>query len=247
MLTFHILLAAQVALASAGWPQSGQARLKPPRQSQQTTAIWENIWVQGGPTGTVRIPSPDGKKTITATYNENADQLKLIVSWNRRHVKVAVVGGVGSEVAWSSDSDAFFLTWSDAGLGGEFHTRIFYVSETSLRQVSLDSVVKRAFGHPVTCDNAALTANVIGIAWLESSSRVLVAAEVPPITLCDSFGIFKAFEISVPNGIVVKPYDQLAAKKKFWSYLGPRLREAPDECITKPKSCEVPYLHAVSN
>ncbi len=215
--------------------------------SLQATALWENIWVHGKPPSTVTVPSPDGKKIITAVFDEKTDRVLLKITFGAKRFTADVDGGVGSEIAWSPDSQAFFLTWSSEGQSGEFHTRIYYVTRLGLKMIDLNPLVNRAFGHSVLCEGGPGPANVAAIAWLEGSRRILVAAEVPPLTICDSYGIFKAFEVSVPDSIVIKHYDQLAAKKEFWSYLGPRLREAPDRCITDPESCEVPNNHDRSN
>ena len=216
---------------------------KPAAFSQQATALWDNIWAHGKLPSTVTVPSPDGKKTITAVFNEKRDRVLLKITLRVRRFSAYVNAGVGSEIAWSSDSRAFFLTWSSEGLGGEFHTRIYYVSRSRLKMIDLNPLVNRAFGHPVLCEGGPLLANIAAVAWLEGSHRILVAAEVPPLSICDSYGTFKAFEVSVPDSIVIKSYDQLAAKKKFWPYFGRRLREAPDNCITDPKCCEDPRLH----
>lgn len=236
VLTARALLACYAAF---GMPQH---ELRGPSYSQQATAIWENIWIEKQPTGTIRIPSPDDMKAVTATYDMKADLLQLTVAAGGKQFKVKLEGGVGSELAWSPDSEAFFVTWSTAGLTGEYHTLVVYVSEQGLRKVHLDLAARRAFGHPVPCIGPTLV-NVVGVAWLEGSQRMLVAAQVPPLNICDSYNTFRAYEVSLPAAVVIKPYGQLAAKKKFWTYLGRDLRDAPDNCITDLKSCESPENH----
>jgi len=217
--------------------------ISPPSYSQQAIAIWDNIWVNGEPTGTVQIPSPDGDKKVTATYDQKSDRLWLTIGVGPAQFRISVAGGVGSELAWSPDSRAFFLTYSEAGLDGDYHTCIIYVSSKGIRRLSVDRITRRAFGNPVKCLEPSSIVNVVGVAWLEDSKRILVAAQIVPLNICDSFNTFKAFEIYLPERIVVKPYEQLTAKKKFWNYLGTFLREAPDNCITDPKSCEMPENH----
>jgi hypothetical protein len=215
--------------------------------SQKATAIWENLPFRGSePTGTVTVPSPDGKKTVSAAFDRKTDGVALMVSTGSAHFRIKIEGGVGSEIGWSPDSRAFFLTWSSEGQSGEFHVRVYYVYRSGLKKIDLNPLVNRAFGHPPLCLGRS-PVNVAAVAWLEGSSRILVAAEVPPHSICDSYGTFKAFEISVPETTILRPYGQLAAKKKFWSDLGPRLRQAPDGCITDPKSCEVRDNHATAN
>jgi hypothetical protein len=217
-----------------------QQLLKGPSYSQQATAIWENIWIRNEPVGNIRIPSPDGTKNVTATYEQKTDFLLLTIAAGAKQFKAKVEGGVGAELAWSPDSKAFFMTWSDSGLDGEYHTLVFYVSERDLRRVNLDLAAKRAFGHPIPlpCDT-----NVVGVAWLDGSRRILIAVQVPPLSICDSYNTFRAFEVSLPEAVVIHSYGQIPAKKKFWTYLGKDLRDAPDDCITDPNSCKPANYH----
>jgi len=231
----YYMLACNAAL---GLPQQ---MLEGPSYSQQATAIWANISTKGG-SGTIRIPSPDGAKAVTAGYDPKTDSILLTVAAGTKQFKAKVRGSVGSELAWSPDSRAFFLTYSDAGLGGEYSTLVFYVSERGLRKVNPSLVVKRAFGHAL-CSGGPSPANVVGVAWLEGSHRILIAAQVPPHSVCDNYNTFRAFELALPSAVVKKSYGQIAAKQSFGFYLGKDLRDAPDGCVTDPKSCQVPDNH----
>ena len=234
-LTAYFMLVCNAALAMP------QQVLEGPSYSQQATAIWANISTKSE-SGTIRIPSPDGIKAVTAGYDLKSDSILLTVTVRTKQFKAKVQGSVGSELAWSPDSRAFFLTYSDAGLGGEYFTVVFYVSERGLRKVNPSLVVKRAFGHAV-CNGGVSPANVVGVAWIESSRRILVVAQVPPHTICDNYNTFRAFELALPSVAVVKSYGQIAAKQSFGSYLGKDLRDAPDRCVTDPKSCQIPDNH----
>jgi hypothetical protein len=246
MLLTPASLTAQMVLACLAAVGLTQDSVKPPSFSQQATAIWANIWIQNEPVGNIKVPSPDGTKTVMAVFDKVTDGVLLTVEVGSKRFKVNVEGGVGAELAWSPDSAAFFLTYSDGGLTGDYHTLVYYVSQSELWSVNLDLAVKRAFGHPVLCESS-LSPNVVGVGWLEHSQRKLIAAQVIPVSMCDSSGTFKLYEVSLPGAVIVKPNGQLAAKKLFWSYLGADLRDARNICITHPKSCEVPYLHAQSN
>jgi hypothetical protein len=169
--------------------------------------------------GTVQIPSPDGTKNIAASYDQNADFLLLAIADGAKQFNTKVEGGVGAELAWSPDSKAFFLTWSDAGLDGGYHTLVFYISEHGFRKVKLDLVAKRGFGHPIPLPGDT---NVVGVAWLIGSQRMLIAVQVPPLSICDSYNTFRAFEVSLPEGVVIHACGQIPAKKKFWAFLGKR-------------------------
>src|ERR1700674_4869633 len=163
-----------------------QQPLEGPSYSQQATAIWANIWIKRDPADTVRVPSPDGTKVVTAVYDMKTDSTLLTVAAGTKQFNAKVQGSVGSELAWSSDSKAFFLTYSDAGLGGEYSTLVFYVSEQGLRKLNPSSVVKRAFGHAI-CSSGPSPVNVVGVAWMRGSDRILIAAQIPPLSVCDSY------------------------------------------------------------
>lgn len=129
------------------------------------------------------MTSPDGKKAIAALYDEKKDRLLRKLSVGKKRFSADVEAGVGSEIAWSPDSRAFFLTGSSEGLSGKFHTRIYYISSSHLKMIDVNSLIEQAFGHPVLCEGGPEPANVAAVAWLEGSSRILIAAEVPPLTI----------------------------------------------------------------
>ncbi len=209
---------------------------KPADFSQKTAAIWANFrWPGSYPDGTVVAPSPDRKKSVTAVFARKTESVALTVSNGQARFVSSIEGGVGSEISWSPDSRAFFVTWSSEGLSGGFHTRVYYVRTSGLKRVDLDLAVNRAFGHLPICDTSPV--NVAAVAWLEGSRRLLFTVEVPAHSICYSYGTFKACEVSMPDGTVNKRYDQVGAKKRFSSDLGPRLMDARDQCITDPKSC----------
>jgi len=239
-----LALVAVFLLSSSTPVLVGTEEQKPAAFSQNATAIWENFRRQGSyPEGAIVVPSPDGEKSVTAAFDRKTESVTLTVSNGRAHFVASIEGGVGSEIAWSPDSQAFSVTWSSEGLSGEFHTRVYYILASGLKRISLNQTINHAFGQPPTCEKSPWPTNVAAVTWLGNSRRLLVVAEIPPLSICDSFGTFKAFEILLPEATVVEQYDQPTAKRKFWSDLGWRLREAPDYCIADPKSCWSPANH----
>jgi hypothetical protein len=105
----------------------------------------------------------------------------------------------------------------------------------------VSKLISSAFGHPVRCGWPEQP-NVAGIAWLPSGN-VLVAAEIENHSNCDSFGTLRAFEVDPTCLTIVSSYSQLEAKRRFGSLLGLELRDDPDGCIRKPKSCFVSSNH----
>ena len=124
------------------------------------------------------------------------------------------------------------------GAVGGFVTQIFFVRPAGLDLVEpTKDVVKDFLSRPRYCiwDEGP---NLGAITWLGDSSRLLVAAEFLPHSNCEEMGTFRAYEITIPQGKIVRTYDQLSAKKLFWHHLGDELRGSDDECVKKPKSCE---------
>jgi hypothetical protein len=185
------------------------------------------------------VPSPDGKKRIVvqpprkaATEDEN--HFVFVEAFGKKY-PTTIGRWVNAELAWSPDSKAFFVTYSDGGNIGIYHVKVVYVNPTGLRIV--EPVGKtRQLVRPRCFDPEP--PNIAAIKWARSdSSRLVIAAEVPAHSNCASMGTFRAFEIGVPEGKVLFTYDQIAAKKLFASDLGDELLESDDECVRVPEKC----------
>jgi hypothetical protein len=126
-------------------------------------------------------------------------------------------------------------TYSDGGLVGTYHTKIFYLTASGLRIIEPIANGRTLF--PPRCFSEEEYPNVGGVKWIgKGSSRLLIAVQVPPHSSCASMGTFKLFQINLPKGTVVSSYDQLAAKRLFSDALGEELRAADDNCTRAPKS-----------
>jgi hypothetical protein len=190
---------------------------------------------------TVRLASPDGKALVEiGPPHGRDDDRQTVLKTPSRVIPINKGANVNAEVRWSSDSRYVFVTASD---GGNVGTYQLFIADTHRLGRVLDAspIVRRAFGHPVRCGGPD-PVNVAGVDWLDSG-RLLVAAQIPPHSVCDSFGTFRAYEIDVSNMKVVRTYDQLAAKAKFGNALGSMLRNADDGCIRQPSSCFVSTNH----
>ena len=56
-----------------------------------------------------------------------------------RRYRTRIGEWVNAEAAWSPDSSAFFVTYSDGGLVGTYHVKVFYVTAAALRRSSTRS------------------------------------------------------------------------------------------------------------
>lgn len=208
--------------------------------SRQATALGDTLrdkpW---------RIPAPAGSKSITARFVDrppDSRELELVVSGSRERKTIRAGLGVGAELLWSPDGKAFGLTTSNQGANGIYKAYIYRISGADIKKINLTPAVENLFGHPVKCGWPE-PPNVAVVAWGKSSNRILVAAEIVHHSVCDSFGTFKLYELSVPSLKLVRIYDQITAKKKFAALLGEELMQADDECIRNPRRCFVPSNH----
>jgi hypothetical protein len=187
------------------------------------------------------IPSPDGNNAIRITRATNPDgDHQVVVKAYSREYKTEIGSLVNAEVAWSPDSKAFFVTYSDGGNVGTYHVKVFYVTKSGLRII--EPVVSGRKLFAPTCFDPE-SPNVAAIKWTGlDSSRLLIALLVPNHSSCASMATFRAFEIMLPDGRVIDRFGQIAAKKLFQADLGPWLRDADDACIRRPADCVPPGL-----
>jgi hypothetical protein len=194
-----------------------------------------SIWGGGG---RLIIPSPDGKRAIIVQppRSPQSDETHTVtVKANGREYRTKIGAWVNAEAAWSLDSKAFFVTYSDGGNIGTYHVKVVYVTNNGLHVIEPIANGRRLF--VPTCFDRERP-NVGAVKWVgHDSSRLLIAIEVPPHSSCASMGTFRAFEIALPGGNVVSRYGQIEAKKLFKSDMGAALRNADDDCIRNPQTC----------
>jgi hypothetical protein len=191
----------------------------------------------------VRVLSPDRQNVVVVKFQPDSTTMLLSLEIGAKSHRWEKRVSIGTEVRWSADSKAFFLTESTRGRNGPYKTTLYLLDDDGVRILDVTPIVYEAFGHPVKCSWSEAP-NVAGIKWLEGSRRILVAAEIVNHSVCDSFGTFRLYEISVPALEVIREYGQIKAKRLYWDELGWELRPANDNCISHPESCEVSSNHS---
>jgi hypothetical protein len=184
------------------------------------------------------IRSPDGRSAIFVRSPRASlpEETHFVFVRSEGHDYPTHIGElVNAEVSWSPDSRAFFLTYSDGGAVGTYHVKIVYLTPRGLH------VVEPISNGRVLSTPKCLTPerpNVGAITWPRGiSSRLVIAVEVPPHSSCASMGTFRAFEIALPRGRVLRRYTQKQAKRVFANEIGIELQEADDSCATMRRSC----------
>lgn len=183
--------------------------------------------------GSERIKSPDGKKLLTVkTIQDQMDPDGMHLSFTMdvaRKEFSTELPGFNAEVLWSPDSTAFAVTQTEGGGGIGYRAYVFYVGENGFNKVDVSDVVVKAFGTQVKCE-VPVPPNTGFVDWLDGSHRILVAAEVVPVSICHCSGTFKLYELSVPKVRILHAYSQIEAKQRFSNLLGCELHDADDKC-----------------
>ena len=179
------------------------------------------------------LKSPDGTKFLTVRLvedekNPDGSYLSFTVSIAGKKFSTRLPG-FGAEVLWAQDSSAFAVTQTEGGGGIGYRVYVFYVGENGLKKVEVSGAVEKAFGTPVKCE-VPVAPNTGIVDWVSGSDRILVAAEVVPVSICQCSGTFKVYEVSLPDVRILHAYSQVEAKQKFSKLLGCELTDADDNC-----------------
>lgn len=196
--------------------------------SGKTVALF-NTWMapDTNPERRLDLPSPDGEKII----------------WVRGfHVRLRMNGKQywtpfgnmhDAEVGWAPDSTRLFVTWTESGQLGPWHTQVYNVSETGLveipgvtRRVQPDMIRRmRRAPSPQWVDSKELRGmwstllycadDAVGSQWLNGSSEILVAALAGPDSGCKYMGDFVVYRIEVATGKILQTYTAREAQRDF--------------------------------
>jgi hypothetical protein len=183
------------------------------------------------------LSSPDGQIHVTARVKEEPKDPNgfhvLLTVRTKEKIFHQHLSGWGSEISWSSDSKAFFVTQTEGGGGMGYRTYVFFVDENSVKKVDVSRPVELAHGYSKQCE-IKIYPNVVAIAWLEGSSRLLLAAETVPVSICKCAGAFKAYEVKLPENTIIQTFSQSETKRLFPRLLGCELRDAEGKCSIDP-------------
>jgi hypothetical protein len=138
-----------------------------------------------------------------------------------------------AELGWAPDSKAFYIVQSDATseING-FRTAIFVVGDGAVRRVnSVNTIVANDFLQYHRCIGFLTThdpedyPNVAAFAWLNSSARLLIIAELVPHSSCRPMGYFAGYLVSINETRVLQKLSPQQIKEGWGGVMGPRLRD----------------------
>jgi hypothetical protein len=187
------------------------------------------------------LPSPDGKKVIQV----RGFHVRLRMNGKRYWTTFGNMHD--AEVGWAPDSTRLFVSWSESGELGPWHTQVYNVTETGLveipavtRRVRPDMVLRmkraplpkwvggqdeRAYWSGL--DYCAY--DVVGVHWLNGSTEILVAALAGPDSGCKYMGDFVVYRIEVATGKIMQTYSEKDAQRTFGNEDLPRIDADDDE------------------
>jgi hypothetical protein len=175
----------------------------------------------------INVPSPDGKKILEVRGFRVRLKAGGVSHWTP-------LGNMhDAEVAWSPDSARLFVTWTETGVLGPWHTQVFDVTAGGLteipnvtRNVRAD-LVARMKKAPVpkwieTPQELSMwkteiycAEDVVGSQWLNGSNEILVVALAGPDSGCKYMSNFVAYRIDVTTGKILQAYSQNQALRAF--------------------------------
>jgi hypothetical protein len=210
--------------------------------SGRTVALF-NTWMAPdmNPGRRLDLPSPDSKKVIQV----RGFHVRLRVNGKRFWTPFG--NKHDAEVGWAPDSTRLFVTWSESGELGPWHTQVFDVTEAGLveiqgvtRHVRADLILRmRSAPLPkwvATPQERAMWGSleycaddVVGSQWLNGSSEILVAGLSGPDSGCKYMGDFVVYRIDVVTGRILQVYSEKDAHRIFGDEDLPRVDADEDE------------------
>jgi hypothetical protein len=127
---------------------------------------------------------------------------------------------------WSPDSNAFAINQTVGGGGIGQRVYVYYLGAGGLRKLDVSAAIERKVGRSRGCE-VPVYPNTAAIEWF-SPSKLLVAVETAPVSICRCYGAFVAYAVSMPDLSVGRKYSQEETKKVFWEALGCQLRRSRD-------------------
>lgn len=210
--------------------------------SGETVALF-NTWMSSdtNPERRLDFPSPDGKKIIRV----RGFQVRLSMNGKQYWTPFGMMHD--AEVGWAPDSTRLFVTWTETGQLGPWHTRVFDITDSGL--IEIPGVTRHVRGDWIARMKKALVPEraasgvyrrmrdtldycayeAVGSQWLNGSKEILVAALAGPDSGCKYMGDFVAYRIEVSTGNFLQAYTEREAAKILGNESLPVIDEDEDE------------------
>jgi hypothetical protein len=206
--------------------------------SSKTVSLF-NTWggLDSNPGRRLSLASPDGKKIIEVRN----ERVGIVIDGKAYRTKLGEK--TNAELGWAPDSQYFFLTWTDGGDTGTWHTDLYSVGASGLRRIDkFENQVRsefeqrirhlpmpKEFGRSVDrhfwLEAQYCEANIVGAEWLNGSQQLLLSALVPNVGDCRYMSTFGVYRVAVPSGNILQHYKAREAYKEFDRKNLPRITE----------------------
>lgn len=209
--------------------------------SGKTVALFNTLMAPDtNPERQLDLPSPDGKKIIQV----RGFHVRLRMNGKRYWTPFGNMHD--AEVGWAPDSTRLFVTWSESGQLGPWHTQVYEVTSHGL--VEIQGVTRRlrndliermkkakvpAWVTPQQLQNwnsrSYCADDAVGSQWLNGSGEILIAALAGPDSGCKYMGDFVVYRIEVATGKILQTFSEKDAQRIFGDKDLPRVDEDDDE------------------
>lgn len=205
--------------------------------SAQTVSLF-NTWggLDSNPGRVLTLPSPDGNKIIQVKNK----MVGIVMDGKGYRTKLGEK--TSAELGWAPDSQHFFLTWTDGGDTGTWHTELYSVTNARLRNITgFESHVRGDFERKIRhlpipkfasnmdqqywLGKKYCEANLVGAQWLNDSQELLISALVPNVGICRFASKFEVYRVAVPSGKILQRYKPREAYKEFDRESLPRIAD----------------------
>lgn len=195
--------------------------------SSQTVSLF-NTWggLDSNPGRVLTLTSPDGEKIIQVR-NETVG---IVIDGKGYRTRLGEK--TSAELGWAPDSQHFFLTWTNGGDTGTWHTELYSIMNAKLRKITgFESTVRSDFEHrirqlpiPKFASNMDrqywlgkeyCEANLVGAQWVKDSQELVISALVPNVGICRFASRFEVYRVAVPSGKILQRYKPREAYKEF--------------------------------
>src|SRR5579885_3027437 len=171
----------------------------------------------------IKVDSPDGHKSLRVVK----DHWWVEVAGRKifRPAKAAEIL-YPAEAAWAPDSRSLFITQS-AGYSTGYHVDVYRISDSTVVQIQLSSIVARAFDRRHRCFDGQVSndPNTAGFKWLDGADRLVVVAEAPPVGVCKDANYFGGYEVSLTSRKILQRFSPQQLHDQWDAELGERLRD----------------------
>jgi hypothetical protein len=172
--------------------------------------------------------SPDHKKLVEVIESD------VTLRINGKVYETNIGAKHDAELGWAPDSSKFFVTWTETGELGPWHTQVYAADDGGIREIpDVGEIARKDFERRVRrlpiskeFDNPEGRAywegeeycepyHVIGARWLNGSKELLLSVLVVNVGNCRYASEFNVYRVNAETGEILQRYTAREAHKTF--------------------------------